>query len=171
MSYITVNPLPDAFKAVGNGFYRLTRLATAKEIMQAAQSLMSQRLRCDIAFANQETIKDFFRVQLAPLEHEVFAVAFLNQRQRVFTFEILDRSGCCISGLKPADVARRALELNAAYVILAHTHSPERPEPCVVDDYLTTRYRDALRLFNISILDHLVISGSHVMSFSECGLL
>jgi DNA repair protein RadC len=68
-------------------------------------------------------------------------------------------------------VVKRALELHAGAVILAHNHPSGVAEPSHADEHLTKTLASALRLVDVRVLDHLVIGHSDVVSFAERGLL
>jgi DNA repair protein RadC len=66
---------------------------------------------------------------------------------------------------------RRALEHNAAAVILAHNHPSGIAEPSAADQRLTRRLSEALGLIDVRVLDHFVIGDRAAVSFAERGLL
>ena len=71
----------------------------------------------------------------------------------------------------PREVAKRALELGAASVILAHNHPSGTAEPSRADEFLTQTLQRALALLDVRVLDHLVVGRGQVVSFAERGLL
>ncbi|MDX6087697.1 JAB domain-containing protein, partial [Xanthomonas campestris pv. incanae] len=66
-------------------------------------------------------------------------------------------------------VAKRALELNAAAVILFHNHPSGNPEPSEADRKVTERLQQALDILDIRVLDHLVIGGRQNVSLAARG--
>jgi DNA repair protein RadC len=66
---------------------------------------------------------------------------------------------------------KRALQLNAAAVIFAHNHPRATVEPSEDDLKLTKHLKNALALVDVDVLDHFVVAGSKVTSFSDQGLL
>lgn len=69
----------------------------------------------------------------------------------------------------PREVVKRALEHNAAALILAHNHPSGVAEPSQADRRITRRISDALALVDIRILDHFVVGDGDVISFAERG--
>lgn len=59
-------------------------------------------------------------------------------------------------------VAQRALARNAAAVVVAHNHPSGSPEPSAADRALTNRLKAALHLFEIRLLDHIIVSSAGV---------
>jgi len=70
----------------------------------------------------------------------------------------------------PREVVKRALQLNAAGVIVAHNHPGAILEPSEDDLRLTKHMKKALALVDIDVLDHLVVAGGKVVSFADRGL-
>lgn len=68
-------------------------------------------------------------------------------------------------------VIGRAIELLATAVILVHNHPSGDPTPSDEDAELTTRLKQACSLFDIRLLDHLVIGGDDHYSFLQKGRL
>lgn len=75
------------------------------------------------------------------------------------------------SGVYPREVVRRALELHAGAIILAHNHPSGIAEPSQSDRHITRRIGDALDLVDIRLLDHFVIGDGEIVSFAERGWL
>ncbi len=71
----------------------------------------------------------------------------------------------------PRVIVKRALELNAAAVILSHQHPSGVAEPSQADERITRRLKAALELVDIRVFDHLVIGGDSVVSLASRGLL
>jgi DNA repair protein RadC len=69
------------------------------------------------------------------------------------------------------EVVRRAMELNAAAVVLAHNHPSGVAEPSRADEFVTQTIKSALQLVDTRVLDHLVVGQGQVISFAERGLL
>lgn len=72
---------------------------------------------------------------------------------------------------RPREVVKTALALNAASVLPAHNHPSGTSEPSESDLLLTRTLVQALALVDVRILDHFVVAGHQVHSFSEHGQL
>ena len=68
-------------------------------------------------------------------------------------------------------VLRRALELNAAAVVLAHNHPSGSAEPSDTDVRLTLELRDLLARLEVAVLDHIVVTPPATTSLAELGWL
>jgi len=148
-----------------------TRPATEGEILTAAPALLARRVRRGRPLSSPRHTRDYLRLALAPLDHEVFAILFLDNRHRVIEFVPLFRGTVDGASVHPREVVKEALARNAAAVILAHNHPSGIAEPSSADELITTRIRDALSLVDIRVLDHFVVTGDAIVSFAERGLI
>ncbi len=123
------------------------------------------------ALSSPADTRNFLRARLRGYPHEVFACLFLDNRHRVISFDELFTGTIDSASVHPREVVRRALQHNAAAVILAHNHPSGIAEPSHSDEAITRRLRDALALIDVRVLDHLVIGDSEAVSFAERGLL
>jgi DNA repair protein RadC len=149
----------------------VTAPATETQVLDAARSILSRRVRRGRTLTNPRTTREYLQLQLAPRDHEIFAILFLDNRHRVIEFVPLFRGTIDGASVYPREVVKEALARNAAAVILAHNHPSGVAEPSAADELITRRLRDALALVDIRILDHLVVTGDAVVSFAERGLL
>ena len=122
-------------------------------------------------FSSPQTVTRFLAIHLRDRPNEAFAVLFLDNRHRLIAFEVLFTGTIDGASIHPRVVARRALELNAAAVILAHNHPSGVAEPSRSDRAITTRLKDALALVEVRVLDHFIIADGETCSFSERGYL
>lgn len=112
---------------------------------------------------------DYFRERLRPLQREVFIVAFLDNRHRPITCEAMFSGTVDAAAVYPREVAKRALEHNAAAVILGHNHPSGIADPSSADISITDNVRSGLALFNIRVLDHIVVGAAQTISLAEQG--
>jgi len=123
------------------------------------------------ALSNPRATREFIRMRLRDLPHEVFCVVYLDIRDRVIAFEELFRGTLDGTSVHPREVVKQALARNAAAVILAHNHPSGIAEPSQADELITQRLKEALSLVDIRVLDHLIVGDGVCESFAERGLL
>lgn len=116
-------------------------------------------------------VKDYLRLLLADLEHEVFGLMYLSNQHRLIERDELFRGTIDGAAVYPREVVKAALAHNAAAVILYHNHPSGLAEPSQADQRLTQRLKVALGTVDIRVLDHLIVGGMDVVSFAERGLL
>ena len=141
-------------------------------VIAAALAILDARLRTPgAAFDAPNEVRDFLRLHLADLDREVFAVLYLDSQHRLIAFEAASVGTLSQTSVYPRELVRRALEVNAAAVILAHNHPSGTAEPSKADEHLTQALRAALGIVDVRTLDHVVIGGRDAVSFAECGRL
>lgn len=145
--------------------------ATTDEIIDAARERIARRVRRGSALSSPQATRDFLTLKLGTREFESFCIIFLDNRHRVIEFVELFRGTIDSASVHPREVVKEALRRNAAAVILAHPHPSGVAEPSVADEQITRRLVDALQLFDIRVLDHILVAGGDAVSFAERGLL
>ncbi len=122
-------------------------------------------------FESTAAVRAFLRHEIGTAQREIFGCLFLDSRHRLITFERLFLGTVDRASVHPREVLRRALELNAAALILAHNHPSGVAEPSPSDVALTESLRDLLGKIDVRVLDHLVVGRGAEVSFAERGLL
>lgn len=147
------------------------RAATADEIIAIARSALDSQLSRQGSVSSPAQAKDLVSLRLGHLQHEVFAVVFLDAQHRIIEVRDMFQGTLTQTAVYPREVVKAALQLNAAAVLLAHNHPSGVNEPSRADEYLTQALKSALALVDVRVLDHLVVAGGQVASMAERGLL
>ncbi len=140
-------------------------------VFELARRALSQQLETRPVFENPAQLKSYVKLQLGGHEHEVFAVLFLDAQHRLIRLEEMFRGTLTQTSVYPREIAKRALELHAGAVVLAHNHPSGAAEPSRADESLTQTLKSALALIDVRVLDHLVVGAGDAVSFAERGLL
>lgn len=109
--------------------------------------------------------------QLEGLDHEECWVVYLSASNRIIEYCRMSQGGVQASLVDSKLVLKRALELLAVRMILVHNHPSGTPQPSAADRDLTAKIASAARLFDIQLLDHIIIARASAFSFRESGLL
>lgn len=140
-------------------------------IIQQALELLACEIRQTDALASPDAVKDYLRLRLAPKDHEVFAVVFLDAQHRVIEFEEMFRGTLTQTSVYPREIVKAALKHNCAAMILAHNHPSGSATPSRADEMLTQTLKAALALVDVRVLDHMVVTVGEVLSMAESGLM
>lgn len=103
---------------------------------------------------------------------EYFYVVSLNKANYIKGFQKIGEGGVdsCIADIRL--VAKHALDVLASAIILIHNHPSNNLKPSIADTKLTTQIKEALELFNIKVLDHLILApDGNYLSFADDDLL
>lgn len=112
---------------------------------------------------------EFFRDKLGHREREVFAAVMLDSRHRLIDYVELFMGTIDGAEVHPREVARQALRLNAAALIVAHNHPSGEVEPSMADRVMTARLKQALAQVDIRLLDHVIVGGRRSLSMAAKG--
>jgi DNA repair protein RadC len=140
-------------------------------VLELARRSLAETMAQRPVFESPQQVKDYLRLSIGRLDHEVFALLFLDAQHRLIRRDDLFRGTLSQTSVYPREVVKRALELNAAAVVLAHNHPSGHAEPSRADEALTQTLRSALALVDVRVLDHLVVGRDAVVSFAERGLM
>jgi DNA repair protein RadC len=147
------------------------REAGTQDVLDRANALIAQRFRSGSpVLSAPDRTREFLRLKLAALEHEIFAVLFLDNRHRLIEYVELFRGTIDGASVHPREVVKEALARNAAALICTHGHPSGDPTPSHADEVVTVRLREALALVDIRLLDHLIV-GNTISSMAEMGLI
>ena len=141
-------------------------------VLELARRALVEEVRSRDLLSSPAAVRDWLRLQLAALPHEVFCALWLDNQNRLIVFEELFRGTLAQTSVYPREVVKRALACNAAAVVFAHNHPSGAAEPSRADEALTLALKQALALVDVKVLDHFVIAGcAPPLSFAERGLL
>lgn len=140
-------------------------------VTELARRALRHTLEERTVFEAPAQMKEFLRLQLGQLMHEVFVVLFLDARHRLIQCEEMFRGTLTQTSVYPREVVKRALALHASSVVLAHNHPSGVAEPSRADEFLTRSLSDALALVDVRVLDHFIVGRNEVASFTERGLM
>ena len=140
-------------------------------VIELARRALREEVRRDRLLDSPPKVREYLRLRIARLPHEVFAALFLDAQNRLIEDEELFRGTLTQTSVYPREVVKRALDHNAAAVIFAHNHPSGLAEPSRADELLTRTLREALALVDVRVLDHVIVAGTSSVSFAERGLL
>ncbi len=110
---------------------------------------------------------EFIYPVLRGLDHEEVWVALLGKANHPISRHMVCRGSLDASIIDTRNIIRTALEENASKVILYHNHPSGTPTPSVADITATDRLKKALGVFDMDLLDHVVIADTSYYSFAE----
>lgn len=134
--------------------------------------------RATLSEAKQRTVisswsalVNYCRMAMAHEPREQFRVLFLDVKNQLIADEVLNHGTIDHAPVYPREVARRALELSAASVILVHNHPSGDPKPSPSDVAITKEIVAAADAVGVKVHDHLVIGRNGAASFKAMGLI
>ena len=116
-------------------------------------------------------LRTYLRALLASEPRERFMVLFLDHSHRLIACETLAEGTISHATVYSREVVRRALELSAAALILVHNHPSGVARISREDIATTAQIERAAAVLDMQVVDHLIVAGDEVVSFSEQGML
>ena len=108
---------------------------------------------------------------IADYEHEEFWVLFLDRSNQMIRKEQISKGGVAGTVVDTRVVFKLAVECLACGIILAHNHPSGRKQPSEADKSLTKKLKEAGRIMEVTVLDHLIVTPSDYYSFADEGIL
>ena len=141
-------------------------------VLEMSRRALVEGMKQNDAMSTPGAVRDYLRLHLAGLGHEVFFALWLDAQNRLIAPEELFRGTLTQTSVYPREVVKKALHHNAAAVVLAHNHPSGVSEPSSADEFLTRELKQALALVDVRVLDHFIVAGqSQPLSFAERGLI
>jgi DNA repair protein RadC len=140
-------------------------------VLEMAKRALVEDIKLTDALASPKAVRDYLKLMLARLPHEVFVAVFLTSQNRVIEVEEIFRGTLTQTSVYPREIVKLALAHNAASVIFAHNHPSGEPHPSQADRALTRTLAEALALIDVRVLDHFIVAPGASLSFAEQGMM
>lgn len=158
----------DFMQVTGIGEAKAITIAAALELGRRRQGLQTPE---KLTVKSSHEIASYIQTILSDLQNEVFGVVFLNRANRVKHHEVISVGGITGTVADPRVIFKKALAEDAVSLILFHNHPSGSLKPSRADEELTKKIADGARLFDIRILDHIIVSEEGYFSFADEGML
>ena len=132
---------------------------------------LETELKQKIAITSPTDVLGFARKKLEHLVDEAVMVIYINARNKIENYEIINEGTTDKVVLYPRNIIKNALKHNATGVILIHNHPSSECEPSGNDIRITGDIITAAKAMDIRVLDHLIVSANGYFSFAENHLI
>ena len=161
---------PSRLRMIGGlGLRRAQLLLAAAEY--GRRTAARQPVDSDAVIRQSDDIVRLFRPQLEGLVHEECWAVYLTASNRIIERQRISQGGVQGTVVDHRLIVKRALELLATQLILVHNHPSGSAEASEPDRMLTARIAQAAALFDIRLLDHIIVARAGSFSFRSAGLL
>ena len=145
-----------------------TLIRLVKELCGA---YLAEKIKGREMLSSPQAVLDFARMKLAGLPHEAFMVIFLNAKNRVLDYKVLQEGTVDRAVIYPRRIVEEALAQHAAGIIFVHNHPSGDAQPSPEDKQLTRSLVEAARTIDLRVLDHLIVGKEGYCSFVESRLM
>jgi DNA repair protein RadC len=151
----------------GIGPTRAARIKAAFEIGRRLQVAMPEEKAKVKSPADAAAL---MMMEMMVLEQEHLKVLILDTQNHVLKVHTAYIGSLNTAVVRPCELFREAIRLNAAAIIVLHNHPSGDPSPSAEDVYVTRQIVEAGKLLGIDCLDHLVVGSNLWVSLKERGL-
>lgn len=143
-------------------------MSTDTPEIEVGQALKQQD---DPTISSYTDVTDIYEDELKDKDQENLVAVYLSSSNHVLGDALLFRGGLRSISVEPREVVRKALLLNASATIILHNHPGGDPEPTEADIETTREIQEALDMFEIRLLDHVIVSPHGCTSMKQDGTL
>jgi DNA repair protein RadC len=156
--------LAELKKFKGIGMAKAITIAAAFELGRRRKETESvQRVK----ITSSSVAYQHLQKRLSDLPHEEFWILILNRANQVIKEEYLSKGGISGTVVDVRLICKSAIENNASGLVIAHNHPSGQVVPSEQDKSITKKLKEALKTFEISLLDHLIIGDQKYFSFAD----
>lgn len=130
--------------------------------------LGSEALRRDQLSNSGDAYKRFLPY-IDDFSQEHFLVMYLDTARTILNIECVSKGGVTHTIADPRVIFKKAINIGATKIIIAHNHPSGNLKPSVEDIRLTKKFCSAGSLLDINVIDHIILSRGNYHSFYEKG--
>jgi DNA repair protein RadC len=147
------------------------KYAQLQAVLEMSRRHMESTLKKGDAFTDSQAAQQYLKQRLRHHSQEVFACLFLDNQHQLIKFEELFFGSINSASVYPREIVKKAIEYNAAALIVAHNHPSGNSEPSLSDKKITERIKSALDLIDVRLIDHIIVGDAMTYSFAQHGEL
>lgn len=116
-----------------------------------------------------EFIRQFYSDDIEVFES--FFILLLNRANNTTGYAKISQGGITGTVVDVRIIAKYAVDAMASAIVLAHNHPSGNLSPSEADKSMTTKVQEALKLLDVQVLDHVILTKSGYFSFADEGLM
>ena len=151
-----------AFEGVGQA-----KAATVQATFELARRLAAELPEDELTIRTADTVARMMTPRLKDLQHEECWVIYLNRGYKFIGKEKVSVGGLGSTIIDIKIIVKKAVERLASGLILVHNHPSGNPLPGEQDRRQTEALRQAAAVFDITLVDHVIITKKKYFSFSD----
>lgn len=154
------------FKGMGEA-----KSVTVLAALELSKRRRSAEARNQTAVASSAQAYELFLQHLDGLKHEEFWMMGLNRKLNLIGLRKISEGGLAATIVDVKKIFRIALEMNSGSIIVGHNHPSGHTAPSKEDDGLTKRIKDAGKILDCNLCDHIIVSDTNYFSYADAGVL
>lgn len=160
--------IKDLTKVKGIGEAKAITIAAALELGRRRQAgnILTKKF-----LTNSKDIGGYLQERYRDMDRELFGVVYMNIRNKILGIEILSEGGIASTIVDTRIILKKALEKTAVNLVLFHNHPSGNPNPSEQDKKITDKLRQAAKIMEMNVIDHIIVSESGYLSFADQGYM
>jgi len=139
-------------------------------VIERAFAILTRRLKAGtVSVSNPDLVEKYLLHKLISEEREIFGALWLDVKNRVIGIEDIALGSISTANIYPREIVKSALKHNAASAIFYHNHPSGEPVPSEADKVMTANMKKLLRMMDVRLLDHIIVSGTKTRSLAKRG--
>ncbi len=114
---------------------------------------------------------DALKGNMSDLPYEEFWLIILNRANAIVKKELISRGGVAGTVVDTKIIFKAAVEHYASSIIICHNHPSGNLKPSEADIRITKNIKEAGKIMEIPLIDHLILSENGYYSFADEGML
>ncbi len=158
-------------KYSGIGLAKATSLAASIELGRRCQRAIQANGETMPKITSSKNVFELMREKLEFLSHEQFWVLHISRAGKVTSMDCISKGGTSMTVVDVKMVIKSALDKLTPSIILVHNHPSGTMSPSDNDNVLTKKITTAAKMFDIRVLDHVIVGQGHYYSYADEGLI
>lgn len=138
-------------------------------IMELGRRYRSEVVPDQNKITSSNMVFEFMQAHLSDLSHEEFWIVLLNRSNKLISKICISQGGFAGTVADPKKIFSIALEKKASSLILCHNHPSGNVNPSEADIKLTKKIVEGGKLFDMPVLDHIIVGVENYYSFADRG--
>jgi DNA repair protein RadC len=168
LSRINTSSIKELTKIKGIGIAKAVTIAASMELSRRRKDEENEKV---LSIASSKDVYNYIYPYLADAKQEYFYLILLSRSNVILKNVFISKGGVAGTVVDTKIIFKEALSELASGIILCHNHPSGNNKPSQADIDLTRKIQQGARLFDISLLDHLIFTNNSYFSFADEGLL
>lgn len=142
-----------------------------KLFQEMAERLAREKIPEKVTLNSSKAVADYLQRLIGTAKKEHFVMLSLDPRNNLIKTSQVAVGSLTGVIVHPREVFKEAIQASAAQIMIAHNHPSGDPEPTPEDVALTRRLEEAAKIFDIELLDHIIVTSDRYSSMKEQNLI
>ena len=161
-----IEELRTAYHGIGEA-----KAITIVSALELGRRRKGQDVQERIKITGSRDVSELFQPVLGDLPHEEFWILLLNRANRVISRHKVSQGGVSGTVIDVRLIMKTGIEKLASAIVLCHNHPSGNLQPSEADEQITQKLKEAGKLMDIPILDHIIVTDNSYFSFADEGIL